>query len=270
MRNLVTPLEKKQTFCFSCSPQVACFNRCCRDLNQVLTPYDVLCLKQFLEISSAEFLDRYTEKSTGPATGLPVVSLRFKDADDLACPFVTDVGCRVYPARPASCRSYPLARGVSRNRETGILTEQWALIRESHCLGFRHGKQQTVDQWVDGQQLADHNRMNDMMLELISHKNRYRSDPLLPAENQRVYTALYNLDRFRDGIFEKDGPLAITIDSRALDRARSSELELLQVGIKWVIDNVFNVSMGAPENENRCQSGPGAWRHQGHWKGHRS
>ena len=94
MQPTVTPLEKHQTFCFTCSPEVACFNACCRNLNQALTPYDVLCLKQFLKLSSGDFLNRYTEESTGPGTGLPVVSLRFNDADDLACPFVTDAGCR--------------------------------------------------------------------------------------------------------------------------------------------------------------------------------
>jgi Fe-S-cluster containining protein len=103
-----------------------------------------------------------------------VVSLRFGDSDDLTCPFVTDAGCRVYPARPASCRTYPLARGVSRSRKTGRLTEHWALIREPHCLGFQNGHPQTVDEWIDDQQIAAHNRMNDMMLELISLKNRFR------------------------------------------------------------------------------------------------
>ena len=188
MQNPVSPLEKHQTFCFTCSPRVACFNACCRDLNQVLTPYDVLCLKQFLEMSSSDFLDKYTEESTGPGTGLPVVSLRFSDADDLACPFVTDAGCRVYPARPASCRTYPLARGVSRNRETGHLSQHWALIREPHCLGFKNGQPQTVDEWVDDQQIATHNRMNDMMLELISLK---KPIPAGPADAIRKKTDLY-------------------------------------------------------------------------------
>jgi Fe-S-cluster containining protein len=157
-------------------------------------------------MSSSDFLSRYTEARTGPATGLPVVSLRFSDADDLACPFVTDAGCRVYPARPASCRTYPLARGVSRDRDTGRLTEHWALIRESHCLGFKDGQRQAVDDWVDDQQLATHNRMNDKMLALISRKNRFRPGPLMPAEKKRIFTALYDLDAFRNDPFTEVAP----------------------------------------------------------------
>jgi Fe-S-cluster containining protein len=247
MRNPITPLEKHETFCFTCSPEVPCFNACCRDLNQALTPYDVLCLKSFLNMPSSNFLESYTQESTGPGTGLPVVSLRFSDADDLTCPFVTDAGCRVYPARPASCRTYPLARGVSRHRDSRQLTEHWALIREPHCLGFRDGQPQTVDEWIDDQQIAAHNRMNDMMLELISLKNRFRPKALTPSEKKQVYTALYDLDTFRDKWFNKNSAVTVTASSRRFDRSPTSDLDLLIVAMDWVKDNLCNPSPGKPQ-----------------------
>jgi uncharacterized protein len=243
MQPSVAPMEKYQTFCFTCSPQATCFNACCRNLNQVLTHYDVLCLRQLLEMSSSDFLSRYTEESTGPATGLPVVSLRFSDANDLACPFVTDAGCRVYPARPASCRTYPLARGVSRERETGRLTEHWALIREPHCLGFNNGQRQTVNEWVDDQQLTTHNRMNDKMLELISHKNRFQPGPLTPSKQKRIYMALYDLDAFRIDPFYRDSTLA----TNAGTQSRTSDLDLLIIAMDWVRENVLTVKLESDE-----------------------
>ena len=242
MQPTVTPLEKHQTFCFTCSSEVACFNACCRNLNQALTPYDVLCLKQFLKLSSGDFLNRYTEESTGPGTGLPVVSLRFNDADDLACPFVTDAGCRVYPARPASCRTYPLARGVSRDRKTGHLTEHWALIREPHCRGFKGGRRQTVDEWVDDQQIAAHNRMNDNMLELISLKNRFRPGPLMPAVQKRIYTALYDIDTFRNDPYFKDRNVTTTTDTQNRERSKTADHDLLPVAMNWVRKYLQTVS----------------------------
>ena len=42
-------------FTFACHPEVPCFNQCCRRLNLVLTPYDVLRLKNHLGMSSEEF-----------------------------------------------------------------------------------------------------------------------------------------------------------------------------------------------------------------------
>jgi Fe-S-cluster containining protein len=230
----VAPLGKNQTFRFACTPQVTCFNACCRNLNQALTPYDVWCLKQFMNLSSGDFLDRYTEASTGPGSGLPVVSLRVSDADDLACPFVTDAGCRVYAARPASCRTYPLARGVSRDRNTGRLSEHWALIREPHCLGFNHGHRQTVDKWIDDQQISRHNHMNDRMLELISLKNRLRPGPLMPSEAKRIYTALYDLDAFGNDPFYQDSSMSPPADARPLDRSGTGDLDLLLVAMDWV------------------------------------
>ena len=234
MQPTLAPLAKHQPFRFSCSPHVICFNACCRNLIQALTPFDVLCLKQFLNLSSGDFLNRYTEASTGPGTGLPVVSLRFSDADDLTCPFVTDAGCRVYAARPASCRTYPLARGVSRDRDTGNLTEHWALIREPHCLGFKNGHRQTVDGWVDNQQIAAHNRMNDNMLALISLKNRFRPGPLMPTERKRIYAALYDLDTFADDPFYRDRMASPPADPRPLGRSGTSDLDLLLAAMDWV------------------------------------
>jgi Fe-S-cluster containining protein len=239
MQHPIIPLNRSQTFNFTCSPRVACFNACCRDLNQVLTPYDVLCLKQHLKMTSTAFLEAFTVANTGPETGLPVVSLKFSDDSDLVCPFVTDTGCRVYSARPASCRTYPLARGLSRNRKTGELTEHWAFIREAHCLGFDSGKGQTVDQWVRDQQIANHNIENDKMLALISAKNRYRPGPLTPNESKQVYTALYDLDTFRDQSLSKTDSANNNNDVKIPEEARNDDLALLHLAMDWVRKTIF-------------------------------
>ena len=243
MPDPLSPLDRQQSFCFTCSPQVPCFNACCRDLHQVLTPYDVVCLKRYLNLSSSDFLKRFTETHTGPGTGLPVVSLRFRDDEDLACPFVTASGCRVYPARPASCRTYPLARGVSRDRDSGRQTEQWALIREPHCLGFANGRQQTVDQWVHDQQLGAYHQANDALLSLIARKNRSRPGPLPPVESARVFTALYDLDRFREQLAAA-GPAAIaTIERQRFGLAgEQDDRALLAAAMQWLEKTVFTAT----------------------------
>jgi Fe-S-cluster containining protein len=243
MPSPISPLHSGQTFCFQCTPEVACFNACCRDLHQVLTPYDVLRLKQYLQLASGTFLKTFTERGTGPDTGLPVVALRFKDRADLTCPFVTASGCRVYPARPASCRTYPLARGVSRDRKTGALAEHWAVIREPHCLGFNADTTQTVDRWVADQQIALHNRMNDLMLALIADKNRYRPGPLGPGESQAVYTALYDLDRFRQQLCAT-GAAADPGVAPPVGDAPEDDLALLRIAMDWVRRRIFAAPSG--------------------------
>jgi Fe-S-cluster containining protein len=186
------PIGLDETFRFACHGRVACFNHCCRDLNQALTPYDVLCLKRHLNLSSREFFETYALVYAGSATGLPVASLRFSNDEARQCPFVTPAGCKVYAARPSSCRIYPLARALSRNRSDGRTHVRYALLRESHCRGFNEPKTQTVRQWLEQQQLENHLAMNDALMELIALKNQIRPGPLAPEHLQMVQTAFYD------------------------------------------------------------------------------
>ena len=93
----LTPLTLQDTFCFACTPEVPCFNACCRDLNQFLTPYDVLRLKNSLGLSSSQFLQKYTICRTGPESGLPVVTLKPQTGPERRCPFVTSEVIVVFP-----------------------------------------------------------------------------------------------------------------------------------------------------------------------------
>ncbi len=184
-------------FYFDCHPGVACFNQCCRDLSQALTPYDVLRLCRRLDMTSSAFLDRYTVRGVGPQTGLPVVSLKPLASPGLECPFVTPSGCGVYPDRPSSCRMYPLLRGAARHRETGRITERYLLIREPHCRGFERGPQWTVAEWIANQGLEPYNRANDEMLALMAAKNRAMPGALDDQTLHWIYTACYDIDRFK-------------------------------------------------------------------------
>ena len=146
-----TPIARRDSFGFSCSREVTCFNDCCRDLNQFLTPYDILRLKNRLNLTSAAFLDRFTVSHTGPESGLPVVTFKTDPASGHACPFVGRSGCRVYTDRPTSCRMYPLARAISRSRRSGRITEHFALLKEPHCRGHLQPRRQTVEAWMASQ-----------------------------------------------------------------------------------------------------------------------
>jgi Fe-S-cluster containining protein len=191
------PIEEEETFRFACHGKVPCFNHCCRDLNQALTPYDVLCLKNYLKVSSREFIRTYAVMYTGPSTGLPVVSLRFGDDEEKRCPFVTSGGCSVYPARPSSCRIYPLARALRRDRSDGGISEHFAVFRESHCRGFEQPGTQTVRQWITDQQLDTYLAMNDALMELIALKNQVHPGPLSTEHEQWTRIAMYDVETLR-------------------------------------------------------------------------
>lgn len=234
MNNDMTPLSLDDTFRFSCTKSVPCFNECCRDLNQFLTPYDILRLKNHFDIPSNLFLERYTLQHIGPESGFPIITLKTNDASELTCPFVTPEGCSVYKNRPSSCRTYPLARVASRSRETGRITEHYMLLKEPHCLGFNEGKTQTVREWIVSQDIAVYNEMNDLLMEIISLKNRLMPGPLDIKSRMFFYMACYDLDTFRSHIFEKGMLKDHNLDADTLDLVKKDDEALLKLGLKSI------------------------------------
>lgn len=233
-----TPLAIEACFAFACHSGLACFNQCCRDLNQALTPYDVVRLKNALEMRSGSFLARYVDIRIGPATGLPVASLRFADPVERTCPFVSTAGCRVYAHRPASCRLYPLTRGVRRSRHTGARSEYYALLKEDHCRGFEAKRIQSVRQWVADQGLADYFGVNDILLDLISLKNRLRPGPLPPEAEHLTRLAFYDVDGLKESALAGDLP---GVDDPALTPLPTGQddVQWLLWGQRWIRWRLF-------------------------------
>jgi len=228
-----------EPFRFVCSETVPCFNACCRDLNQFLTPYDIVRLKGHLGLTAQDFLNRYCSQHIGAESGLPIVTLKPKEAWQLTCPFVTPAGCKVYVARPSSCRIYPIVRVISKSRETGETGEQFMLLKESHCLGFYENKEQTVRQWIEQQGICVYNEFNDRLMEIISLKNRLMPGPLDIKSRYIFHLALYDLDNFRSQIFEKNLPADMKIDRTEMEKAQTDDADLLKIGIQWVKWELF-------------------------------
>ncbi len=231
-------LAPDEPFHFECHPGVSCFNACCQDLNQALTPYDVLQLRQHLGISWNDFLERYAALFIGEATGLPVVSLRFSSARGKKCPFVTPQGCSVYEARPTSCRLYPVARAIQRSRKDGSISEHFALIKEPHCKGFANTLSQTPGQWIESQGAREGLAANDALMELISLKNRMRPGRLDPEQEQWVVMAFYDLDQLKQMARETQLPAMPAADDLPLP-AGDDDGQWLAWGLKWVRRAMF-------------------------------
>lgn len=230
----LTALSLEDSFSFICHSKIPCYNECCRDLNQFLTPYDVLRIRQGLNLSSLDFLEHYCGQHTGPESGLPVVTLTPADPVSRVCPFLSPAGCRIYESRPSSCRMYPLMRAVSRSRETGRVTEHYALLKEPHCLGHTQAEKTTVSRWIQSQGLLPYNEMNDKILDIISLKNQVLPGPLDLATSRFCAMALYDLDAFHQNVFEKFLLRGLVSDANTLEQARTDDLALLALGMEAV------------------------------------
>ncbi|HEX5680477.1 MAG TPA: YkgJ family cysteine cluster protein, partial [Desulfobacterales bacterium] len=69
-------LREDDTFGFRCHPDIGCFNRCCRNLNLFLYPYDLIRLRARLGLTSDEFLDRHVDAVLRPGSHFPDLLLR--------------------------------------------------------------------------------------------------------------------------------------------------------------------------------------------------
>ena len=238
----MTPLSPNDAFQFSCAKGLPCFNSCCRDLNQFLTPFDILQLKNHLGVSSAEFLARYTTRHTGPESGLPITTLKPVIPSRRKCPFVTSAGCSVYTGRPSSCRMYPLVRAISRSRKTGSVSEYFILLKEPHCRGFDQDNCQAVREWIASQGLAMYNQMNDMLMEIISLKNLYMPGPLDNKSRHIFHMALYDLDSFKSKIINEGLLDNLHLDPQRLDTIKNDDVALLKLGHRWVKQILFGTN----------------------------
>ncbi|MBW1751320.1 MAG: YkgJ family cysteine cluster protein [Deltaproteobacteria bacterium] len=231
-------IDNSEQFCFACHPGVACFTECCRQLDLVLTPYDVLRLKNRLQTHSGKFLEQYLIIEWEEGMVFPACYLTMVDDGRASCIFVSDKGCSVYEDRPGACRAYPVGRGASRKGD-GTVTEQYVLVKEPHCRGFEEKQTQNVSGYFQDQGLADYNRFNDPLMQLLQHPRVHFGFRPSKAQLDHFILALYNLDMFRqemaDGRISMNRPLS-TVELQAL---AGNDEELLLLGIRWLMQEFF-------------------------------
>ena len=135
-RSPIIPVQLRldDKFRFRCHKGIACFNKCCENIDIMLTPYDIVRLKHRFGITSREFIDRYTVDFQMDGHGTPGLKLRTKE-NSTACINLTPEGCGVYEDRPAACRYYALGLVSMRKKDAPRDEDSYFIVREEHCLG---------------------------------------------------------------------------------------------------------------------------------------
>ncbi len=226
------------TFRFKCHPGIDCFNRCCAGLRLILTPYDILRLKNRLRLSSGEFLERHTDIDEENPSRFPMVKLRMTRDESRSCPFVTRQGCAVYEDRPGACRLYPLGRASARTPGEERLKEKFFLVREPHCMGFQEEKTWTVSQWLNHEGMPDYNRMNDDWTRII-HSPQSLGSQDNQKKIQMFFMVSYNLDAFRKFLFQSRFFDHFRVEAELQERLAESDTELMKFGFKWLRFSLF-------------------------------
>ncbi len=227
------------SFSFACHPGLSCFTECCRDLRLVLTPYDILRLKNRLGLASTDFLDQYTVIKPGEHNGFPAVLLKMREDERRTCPFVTPSGCRIYEDRPGACRIYPIGRASSRTQGQEKAREFHFVVKEAHCLGFNEPRQWTVEHWSQDQGLQPYSFFNDQWTEIITHKGSLGSEEMISKKMQMFFMACYNLDQFRRFVLESTFLQRFDVPEETISRMRTDDEELLKLALRWLKFSLF-------------------------------
>ena len=236
-------IKDHESFSFRCYPGIGCYNRCCRNLNLFLYPYDVLRLKNALAISSDEFLDQYVDVVLRSSNFFPEVLLRMSENKEKTCPFLVDAGCVVYPDRPDTCRTFPLEQGVLYDAAGEKDTAVHFFRPPDFCLGQHEDQQWTAATWSRDQ---DAGRYHKMTIRWAGLKRLFQTDPwgTEGPEGPRArmaFMATYNIDRFREFVFHSSFLKRYKVKAAVLKKITAGDEELLKFGFDWVKLFLWNI-----------------------------
>ncbi len=242
--NVIAPvrLEKNSTFCFACHPGVPCFTDCCRNMNIILTPYDIVRLKNRLGLTSDAFLHLYAAPEMLGITMLPVARLKMLENQGGRCPFVTPDGCQVYSDRPVCCRYYPIGLASLRQQEktAGEEEEFFFMVKEKHCRGFDEPTEWTVESWRGDQEADLYDTMNREWMELLLRKKSFGEETELPEKaRQLFYMVSTNMERFKSYIFESRFLETYTVSEKTQKKILEDDVALMQFGFEYLKHAVF-------------------------------
>lgn len=236
-------IKEGDNFNFRCYPGIACFNRCCRNLNLFLYPYDVVRLKNRLQISTDKFIDKYVDIVLRPPSFFPEVLMRMAENKERTCPFLVKSGCSVYLDRPDTCRTFPVEQGVfydAKHRKTELI---YFFRPPEFCLGQHEKKTWTLRTWSKDQDTTLYNKMTLLWSEV---KRLFQTDPWGSQgpegpKAKMAFMATYNIDQFRDFLFNSTFLKRYKIKSALLKKIRTDDVALLKFGFDWVKFYIWGV-----------------------------
>ena len=246
-------LSENDKFKFKCYPGISCFNECCRNIDIVLTPYDVLRLKNNLGVSTTEFIANFANFYEVDAHGLP--GLKLKTREDLkACEFLTEEGCAVYEDRPTACRYYALGNMAMRKKDSAEAELGYFVVKEDHCKGHFEDKEQTVGEYRHSQSLENYDEMNLGFQELILKKKSSGPTVGVPSSRsmQLYFMAVYDMDRFREFIKMPGYTEVFDLPEDEYEKFINDEIELLRFSTRFLKQVLFG-ELSIPLKENATE-----------------
>ena len=229
-------LGADDTFHFKCYSELSCFNQCCRNLKLLLYPYDVLKLKNHLNISSDAFIDKYVDVVLRENSFFPEVMLLMSQDTEKTCVFLIESGCSVYANRPDTCRTFPIEQGSLYDAQTQKSKLIYFFRPPDFCLGQYEIKKWNPKTWSKDQDAVLHNKMTLKWSELkrLLQNNPWGNEGSEGPKAKMSFMATYNMDLFREFILNSSFLKRYKVKSEMVKKLEKDDLKLLIFGFEWV------------------------------------
>lgn len=225
---------------FRCHPDVSCFTACCGNIDIILTPFDILRLRKLLNLSSDEFLLRFTTPVFVEKTDMPGVKINLDENG--RCPFVTDEGCTIYEERPSACRYYPIGMAnFHQAGDEGSDAERFFfVVKEPHCKGHDEDKEWTIRDWRADQGVDLCDDMNNEWMQLVMRRKSYGIQANLSEQGQKMFFMVStNLEKFKAFVFESSFLETYDVDDETLKEIKDDDIALMFFGFKYLAGSLF-------------------------------
>ena len=161
---------------------------------------------------------------------IPLVILKMNETDK-KCSLVSDEGCTVYSDRPWPCRMFPLDLN-----EDGT----YSLISDnSRCLGLNEDNIRKISDWLEEQGIKPYEEMNEFLSSLTIQLQSHQLDVTNPKIQQMIMMALYNIDKFREFVFNSTFLDRLEVEEDILDKITDSDHDLLKFAYEWLKFGLF-------------------------------
>jgi hypothetical protein len=245
----VQPVQLKPDtrFRFRCHRGVSCWNRCCHGADITLTPYDILTLARYFSVRPRDIVADFAVPAIHEASGMPVPKLVMRGKDGKGpCVFLDEEeGCKVYEARPATCRYYPLGMAAMKMKGHEQKEEMYFLVKEDYCKGHEEPREQTVEQYRKKQGVELYDMFNERWVEILMKAASWRSvggpygkaipKPML----QMFYMICTDIDKFREFVFTTTFLERYEVPEDVVEAFRKSDETLMLFGFDWLKHVIF-------------------------------
>ncbi len=236
---MIESIHPEEPFRFRCHKDISCFTECCAKLRLILTPYDIIRIKHRLRMRSDDFLDEYTDSVLDKNQRFPMVQLKMQADGEKTCPFVTKNGCRIYEDRPGACRLYPVGKASSmvKGKKDGL--KKFFMVKEPHCKGFEENTYWKLDDWIAHEGIEEYDLLNDKWFEIVTSGESLGGKDHALKKHQMFFMVSYNLDRFREFLFNSSFLDLFHIEHSLKERIASDDIALMDFGLDWLKFSLF-------------------------------